>query len=351
METLFKGRRTLSVMPTYTCPAACSNCGTLSSPKEKTNLDIDSIKSATSQAKDLGFYNVVFTGGEATLRWKDLLECIRFATDLGFPTRVVSNAHWAHSPDYAETRLQALIEAGLSEINYSTGDEHVRFVPFERVIYAAAAAAQLNLPVHIMVEYKKQRTVTKDDIYNHPLITSLPGDVRKMIRAIESPWMPLNPLVYEQYDDQNVANNDNLAMKDGCDNILQTYTIQADGNVASCCGLGMRLIPELQVSTVAEENFLEKAVEEAENDFLKLWVHYMGPEKILAWAASKDPSVKWENLYAHRCQACQRIYKDEKIIRLIRLHHEEVMADVLHSIWIDEEYFPNRIKEMQYQFY
>ena len=55
---------------------------------------------------------IVFTGGEATLRWKDLLEGIRYATELGFLTRLVTNAHWANREDMAQEKLLALIEAG-----------------------------------------------------------------------------------------------------------------------------------------------------------------------------------------------------------------------------------------------
>lgn len=345
MDSIFKGRRTLSIMPTYTCPAACSSCGTLSSPREKTNLDTQSIKKAILQAKDLDFYNVVFTGGEATLRWDDLLDCIEFAANLNFPTRLVTNAHWARNFDYAERRIDALINSGLSEINYSTGDEHVRFIPITRVIIASVVAAKRNLPVHVMVEYKKERTISRGDVLTNALITDLPDEVRSLIKVIESPWMPLDHTVREEYTNTyDVLSKENLTLKKGCDNILQTYTIQADGNIAACCGLGMRLIPELQVGTVSQKD-LASVIEESESDFLKLWIHYAGPEKILAWAASKDNTIEWENIYAHHCQVCQRIYKDPKVVNIIRQYHEEVIADVLHSIWIDEEYLPQRVRD------
>ena len=31
-KKIFRGKRTLSIMPTYTCTAACANCASLSSP-------------------------------------------------------------------------------------------------------------------------------------------------------------------------------------------------------------------------------------------------------------------------------------------------------------------------------
>jgi hypothetical protein len=64
-----------------------------------------------------------------------------------------------------------------------------------------------------------------------------------------------------------------------------------------------------------------EAAEAANEDFLKRWIRIEGPEKILAWAADLDPSIEWENQYAHRCQACRRIYADDRVKAVIREHH------------------------------
>ncbi|MET0752561.1 MAG: radical SAM protein [Pyrinomonadaceae bacterium] len=337
------GGKTLSVMPTYTCPAACKDCGTLSSPKERTNLDLDTILETIRQAKELDFCNVVFTGGEATLRWKDLLEAIAYATSLGFPTRLVTNAHWARTPERAGKRLDELINYGLSEINYSTGDEHARFIPVERVINAMVAGVERNFRVHTMVELKAERKVTKETILQHPKITALTPEQLKFLSVVESPWMPLSPLLVEKYAKGTATNKANLAVQKGCDSILQTYTLQADGRIGSCCGLGLRIIPELNTKVLKGTEFLRDVIEDSENDFLKVWMRYKGPDKILAWAAEKNPEIKWENMYAHHCQACQRVYKDPKVIKVIREYYPEVIAEVLQSGWLDERYIGEKI--------
>ncbi len=89
----FSAGRILIIMPTFTCPAACSNCGTLSGPLVRTTLALDKILGAIQEAKELGFEGVIFSGGEATLRWPDLQVGIAKATQLGMPTRLVTNAH------------------------------------------------------------------------------------------------------------------------------------------------------------------------------------------------------------------------------------------------------------------
>ena len=53
--------------------------------------------------------------------------------------------------------------------------------------------------------------------------------------------------------------------------------------------LETRIIPELIVSNVNKPNFIADAIENTENDFMKIWLHYEGPLKILAWAAKKIP--------------------------------------------------------------
>lgn len=342
---LFKGPKTLSIIPTYTCTAECRDCGTFSSPRDHTCLGLETILAAIDQAKELGFYNIVFTGGESTLRWKDLLTSIEYAHSIGFPTRIVTNAHWATSMKRANEYIDELIKVGLSEINYSTGDEHTRFVPIEHIINATVAALERNLRVCIMIELKAERKITMADILEHPMITSLKTKQRKLLQVSEGPWMRVNPFSVEQYPEDIVINKNNVAMCTGCDSVLQTYVSEANGRIGACCGLGMRIIPELNIGVSQGKNFLKKAIEDSENDFLKVWLYCKGPEKILAWAAEKNPEIKWENMYAHRCQACLRLYKDPKVAEVIREYYTEMISDVLQSLWLETELIPEKLSD------
>lgn len=330
--------KTLSIMPTYTCTAACTDCASLSSPKIRDQLPLSVMLDAIHQAKSLGFYNVVFTGGEATLRWRDLLQCIRQAKALKFPTRLVTNAHWATTPTESAHRIAELISAGLDEINYSTGDEHARFVPLERIALACVAAVEADLPTWVMIETRQTRGIDAEVVRALPQLQLLTAAQRQRIHFVESPWMPLDPGSIESYPPGMAADQLSYKAHTPCDNILQTFTLQANGQIGACCGIGMRLIPELNVTTVDTPRFLEVATREAEEDFVKLWIHYKGPEQILAWAAQHNPDIQWEGLYAHRCQACARLYRDPVVRAVIREHYAEMMVEVLQSAWFDEHY-------------
>jgi hypothetical protein len=344
-DGVFKGPKTLTIMPTFQCTAQCADCGTFSSPYEHTSVNLETILSTIKQAKELGFANVVFTGGEATIKWDILLESIAYSHSLDLPTRVVTNAFWARSLEKARERIDALVAAGLDEINYSTGDEHVKYVPLEYVINAIIAAAERGFLVHIMVELRAEGGITADTIRNHERIVALPPELRALVSPNESPWMPIDPMRFNKYPPGIATDRNNLCNAKGCDSVLQTYVLQADGRIGSCCGLGMRITPELNVARAEGDDFLMRAIEEAESDFLKVWIRYLGTEKILAWAAEKNPDIKWEGQYAHNCQACLRIYKDPAVREVIREHYQEMRGEVLQAVWLDEVYIPQQMEK------
>ncbi|WP_348697005.1 radical SAM protein [Duganella fentianensis] len=341
--------RTLSIMPTFTCPAACTDCGTLSSPRERAHLDADTVLAAIDEAHALGFCNIVFTGGEATLEWTTLLRGIQRAASYRLPVRLVTNAHWATSPAAAHDRLAALMAAGLSEINYSTGDEHIRYIPLERVAHACVAACERQLRTHVMMELKDARTITPEALQEHPLLQDLTPQQRAYLTILSSPWMPLNHSTIYQYPQGVACDVQAAAMRGGCSSVLKTYTLQADGRIGACCGLGLRVIPELNVATSTDTPCLQNAISAAEQDFLKLWIHYQGPAKVVAWAASHDPAIRWEGLYGHQCQMCQRLYHDEAIRAVIASHWQEMLGEVLQAAWLDDVHIPATLAQLLHE--
>jgi hypothetical protein len=326
--------RVLSLMPTYRCNAACKSCGTLSNPRVHVSLTLNQVTEAIREAKDAGIELVVFTGGEATLEPGLLFPGLQLASDLGMLTRLVTNAHWANTDSEASSFLDRLKAVNLDEINYSTGDQHARFVPVVNVLRAVRAALDVGLTPAVMVETTAVRSVTKDILEQHPyqMETSrrFPG---RIVKFNESPWMPLQPHRIESYPAGMAITKENLSRTRGCDSVLQTVTVQADGAIGACCGLGMRLIPELNLGSIGTTS-IDAALREGETDLLKRWIRLEGPERILAWAATKDQSIQWEGQYAHRCQACLRLYKDEAVRTVIEKYYMEKMPDVIFGEYL-----------------
>lgn len=321
-------------MPTFQCTAACKFCGTLSNPHVKTRLSPSQIAKIIDDAASQKYELVCFTGGEPTLVGQGLEAAIHRASNHGMATRVVTNAHWATNRETAHNFLIPLVDSGLDEINFSTGDQHARFVPIESVLLAAQAALAFKLPVSIMVELIGDRTVTEETLKTHTIYREIGDEFPNVSLNIhESPWMPLSPKTVNVYPEDVAINEENVSGCKGCDSILTTTTIQANGQIGACCGLGMRVIPELQLGHIDDVS-LKEAEQVARNDFLKRWIRIEGPEKILAWATTHDDSIEWSGQYAHRCQACMRIYKGRKVRRVVKEHHREKMADVLFAEWL-----------------
>ena len=332
--------RTLSVMLTYQCTAACEHCGTLSHPRAKGDLSEERLLAAIEAAPALGFGNVVFTGGEATLRPKRLARGITAAREAGLLTRLVTNAYWARSREKAEAMIAGLVDAGLNEINFSTGEEHLRFVPLDRIGHAVAAALRAGLTTCAMIELRTGRQIDADTVRALPEIEAARAETGLSPTLIESPWMPLDPWRRGPSPDKRMTGDDNLAARSGCDSVMQTYTLMPDGKVKACCGIGARLIPEMTVGALDDDDFLARSITAAEADFMKYWLRFEGPEKILAWCAAYEPDIDWKGMYAHRCQACLRIYKDPQVQRVIREHFHEIFPDVMLSAWIDTQAIP-----------
>lgn len=330
----------LSLLLTLQCTAECKHCGTLSSPRSKGRLDAGTARRLISEAGDLSYDSVVFTAGEPTLYGNDLYELIALARSLGLPTRMVTNAHWATTSVRALTMLRRCQSAGLGEINYSTGDEHARFVPIENIVRGIRAALDVAMPVAVMIEVVAGNAVSKAALLAHPFFQQqISPDEAAQITFSESPWMPLDEKHLERYPEGLATNAANIGRRLGCDSVINTTTVLADGKIMACCGLGTRTIPELEIGSVFKDH-VRDARARAEGDFLKRWIRHEGPERILQWAAEKNPAIEWEDQYAHRCQACKRLYTDPLVRAEIRQHYEEKIIDVLYGEWLLHHYAP-----------
>lgn len=323
-------------MPTWQCTASCKDCGTFSTPHNKIQLALCDILGAIECASREGFSVVVFTGGEATLRWNDLISGIKYARKLGLSTRLVTNAWWAKSNYIAKKHMESLHSAGLNEINFSTGDEHAKFIPIESVVRAIAEAISLGFDPVLMIEVTSSAKVTRKLITESAIFLAEVGKNAKKLKITESPWMPLDPTKVESYPDELLANRSNLGQKSGCDSIFKTHTVQANGRIGVCCGLGMQAIDALQIGKFeSNKTSFMNVQQEAESDLVKLLIRQIGPERVLAKTSELNPDIQWENMYAHKCQACIRVFSDKRVIDEILKNEEHILTELATSMVID----------------
>ncbi|MHB1532536.1 radical SAM protein [Acidithiobacillus sp.] len=165
---MLKIERDLVIMPTYQCTASCSNCGTGSSPKRKEVIALDTMKRYIDEAATLDFRIVVFSGGEATLRWRDLISAIGVAKKRHLRTRLVTNGFWAKSHNCAEKKVNELRSAGLDEINITTGQQHLRFVSMQSVVnlIGCVVSKSMDTVVNVEAKTKMEGEMIRDSLSN-----------------------------------------------------------------------------------------------------------------------------------------------------------------------------------------
>lgn len=319
----------LTVLGTYKCTAACENCCFGSNPYLTKRLDLDDILGFIADgARYPECELVVFSGGECFLLRDDLVSAVAYATELGLRTRCVTNGYWAKSLAHGRRRLQQLREAGLEELNISTGDFHQEWVAQETVVNAACLSVELGMKATVvMCEVREGRRVTGDRLLADERLRRLGADPESNFKLVESPWMPMEPDETIAQSPDLLLSRRTLHLRKGCDSVLRTAVLTPDREYGFCCGLSRERIPEL--NTPWEPGAIDDLVDEAGRDFLKIWLFVDGPERILAWAASKNPEIEWENRYAHHCHACLAMFSDPRVRGAIRDHYRERVDDVL----------------------
>jgi MoaA/NifB/PqqE/SkfB family radical SAM enzyme len=290
-----------------------------------------------TEAAALGVRLVVFSGGEAFLLKDDLSQAVSHATALGLATRVVTNGYWAKHYEGAVRQLKQLKDFGLGEVNFSTGDEHQKFVPIASVVNGVLAAYEVGLQNALMIELSGRHKFTKQHFLNIPEIAERMTDERFVsnFHIIESPWMPFKDSVSIDYSghDARVLTAETLPSRRRCTSIFNTIVVDPNERFGACCGLTREETPDLNVGSLREHSMRE-LMDEAVGDFIKVWLYTEGPDKILAWAASKNPTIQWQGKFAHICHSCRQLYKDPLVSDAIRRHFHERVDDVYSRFWL-----------------
>ncbi|QSQ15718.1 radical SAM protein [Myxococcus landrumensis] len=322
----------VTILPTYQCTAACKECCFECTPHVKGRIPRERLMRYIDEAIESvpTLRLLVFSGGECFLLGKDLDDAIAKASAKGLRTRVVTNGYWAVSPEAASKRLQRLKDAGLDELNISSGDDHLEYVPFERVVNGLIAGAELKIVSLVSVEGFENSKFKVEDVFNHPRIRDYlaahPGS--PYLQVFKNVWMPFHQDRELEHRDATYRTPERLGLNGGCTNVLYNMVITPDESLASCCGLTMEHIPEMKLGKLGE-NPMAKLVDQGMNDFLKRWIWLDGPEAIMAFVHKMDPAVPLPSRNVHPCETCAQFYLNPRAREVVRQHWREVRDDVL----------------------
>lgn len=306
----------LTILPTHKCTASCKNCCFGCTPKIKHKMSYDEIIYHIDHAVEIypSLKVCVFTGGECFLLGDDLDKCISYATKLGLSTRVVTNGYWADSYDNAYKRLSTLVNNGLKEINFSTGDEHQEYVDFGNIINGIKAALELKIepPICIAVESWWAAKFTKEHVESNKYLSKL---IEKSdLHVLSGSWITLRS------DIPNCATENHTIVhtigdSEGCDNLFRTISINPYSQLLACCGVTAEYNKFLKLGNLKKYS-LEYLFDAQFEDMYKLWLYTLGPkhiyEKLSMYLGNKPKELN------HSCAYCVEAIKNEKNINAIK---------------------------------
>ncbi|EMF0060596.1 hypothetical protein PFZ79_002426 [Enterococcus hirae] len=331
-----------AIITTDKCSAACEECCFLCNPKNKNMLTLDKMKTFIDDIeKNLKTVQlIVFTGGEATLLGSNLFAAIKYANSKNFSTRIVTNGWWAKNEKQAVRMVDKFIQAGLTEINFSTGDNHQQWIDLNTIINACYASTTRGLLTVVNIEAFDKAKFTINDFFENERIKLLYSQLEdeKLLQVISSPWVSINEQKNFTHCDINI-NND----VEGCDSILNYVGLNEQGEISACCGLTQRKISEMNLSKMYPNNSIKSMLNKQNKDLLKIWIWVDGPKTIYDTLLKFNSTLKRNVKFVHVCEYCAALYNNDEIKKtLLNYLTEKRILEILNKYHL-KMYYQNEI--------
>lgn len=325
IESLIKEPSILTFVTTTECSSACYNCCFQCSPKRKKRLTKEQMFKYIEQVvRDFpSVISLVLTGGECTLL-PDLTEIIDKATNkYGLSVRIVSNAHWAENIDEAHAKIQEWRKAGLSEINFSTGDEHLNFVSKHTITNAILASVEAGMTPFANVESQENHIFSSKDFLKDPKLTTL-VKANKLVFA-NGVWIDFK----HPKEIAKKPKNMNIPSFQRCDNLFNGITITPDNRMKACCGIISQKVKYLDLGN-PDKYPLRRLFNNQFTDFIKIWLYTEGSHRILEFVSKYEDRINIDDYaHLHHCLVCAIILRNEKFLSILKSHYKEVYTNII----------------------
>lgn len=158
-EPKFKLWRSVGLLLTYKCNAACEFCYYNCSPENSGLMPVETALNAWKSLKNLAgpAARIHITGGEPFLYWDRLQEILEQAKQqkLVKVDLIETNGFWAKSEKIVLQHLGRLDELGMRRLKISTDPFHQEYVDIEPVRRLARIAAEVLGSDRVMVRWRK----------------------------------------------------------------------------------------------------------------------------------------------------------------------------------------------------
>ncbi|MGL5706113.1 MAG: radical SAM protein [Tannerellaceae bacterium] len=318
---------TLTFIVTYNCTSSCPNCCFKCNPKRKEKLTTEEIISVIDFLSE--HYNslktIVLTGGEPFTLEDDLVDIISYISSKNLNSRIVTNAFWANNYEIAYSQISKLKQAGLSEINFSTGDEHLKFTPYDNIVFATMASLDNNISVAINVESSDNKTFKSTKLYNdHRLSKYLDSpDKYPLFKILNGTWVYLNT------ESNSTCPSTPLQTphSEACTSMLGNICLSPNMEYLACCGFGNIYNKYLNIGHVNSQNITQ--IYNAQfDDIIKIWLYTEGPLKIAEWInKSSNNPISIQN--KHSCEICNTILSDTNYITFLKQNIKHIYSNIV----------------------
>lgn len=322
---------TLTLITTYQCNAACTECCFECNPQVRGRLSLAEMTALISRAQQdfPGLQLVAFSGGECFLLKDDLFRAIEHAHGLGLRTRCVTNGFWGKSEEFCDQTVRRLMTAGIDEINISTGIDHQQWVPVQSVIRAARMLVDQNVLTVVTVEMDAPDSHCLRDLADNPEIQQLTARP-DLFRLQCNSWMP-----FHGNSRLRGKLTDSSELKSGCRQIFHNVTLTPAAEMSACCGLTMEHIPEMKLGNAGKATSLAEMYYSQLDDFLKIWIHVDGPYTIIERLLGRASAGVLSDV-VHICQACAILHQHPDIRAAIAQHYSEYVPEIMSRFYLQQ---------------
>lgn len=262
----------------------------------------------------------------------DIYDIVDYCHQRNLAVRIVTNAFWARTFKEAYAILRQLKSLGLTEINISTGDEHLHWVSYDKIVNALVAAHYLEMPTVVNVEASDTKKYNSDMFLKDPRLKSREIGISDAVEFINGKWVYFRKDVVTQKPDtpqqvQTLIRQH--ANKARCTSLFRGINISPKGHMLACCGLTVQGQDFLDLGDIDAGN-IKSTYERNFQDFLKIWLFTEGPYDVLDFCYSKrkDKDIAVTK-GMHICEICRLILHDNTNIDILRSSYMEKYPSVI----------------------
>lgn len=303
----------IGIAITRQCTAQCEMCCFECGPDKKEELDKELIFRIIDEAAEIEeIKKIGFTGGEATLRDKVLIEGIERTKLRGMEATLTSNGFWGKEPENARSWMKRLKAAGLDLLTLSLDEYHQKYIPLGSIrnIIRANEDTRIRITLAVGDSLGEQDSAAilrelGEDAYEHPLFLY--------------PFMPLG-----RGKNLNKVSLKKVNENWSCHN-QKMLSVLYNGNVYPCCSQAVygSLLCEANIKDLSLKEIIDKY--QYFSLFSELTHHNFG------WLLSKAKEYQIPvNQESHSpCCFCHEIFTNKEFVERIR---KDSMMDKISKI-------------------